>query len=534
MTTLGKWYKNPVYRGDAPDPSVIRVGERDFWATTTSTDWAPQFPLLHSTDLVHWTQVGAVFPERPKWAVGKFWAPEISYHNGTFYVYYVAQHQDGPLTIGVATANRAQGPYTDHEPLVGQAAGSIDPTPVTDESGRRYLIWKEDGNSRGLPTTIWVQPLSEDGLSLAGEARAILSNDTPWEGGVIEAPSVIKHGDYYYLFYSGNACCGLNCKYAVGVARARSIMGPWEKFAGNPIMKSNASWRCPGHGSAVSTADGRTYYLYHAYAKHDSIFVGRQTLLDEIRWDASGWPSINDGKGPSSIARTPLRRPSGLVKALLSREHASAWQWPQAHPPSVRFQNGLRRRAVVLGPPAKTAHVDTLACVVARSPHYGDYVAETSIDISKLSTGAEAGICAFGDRRNAVGLSFCDGTLRVWQRVRGKHTILAEAPYEGRGTVKLRMRARRGYNFSFEAQTAQGWTTLRGAPLRAAYLPPWDRGIRVALTTGGAANAQAEFGYLRIRKASAPVQLRLLPGRAPAFATGRIAGGLKKAGSIAQ
>ncbi len=104
--TLVNTYKNPVHRGDSPDPSVIRVGERDFWATTTSTDWAPQFPLLHSNDLVHWRQAGAVFPQPPSWAAGKFWAPEISYHNGTFFVYYVAQHRHGPLTIGVATATQ--------------------------------------------------------------------------------------------------------------------------------------------------------------------------------------------------------------------------------------------------------------------------------------------------------------------------------------------------------------------------------------------------------------------------------------------
>jgi GH43 family beta-xylosidase len=499
VISLAKTYNNPVYRGDAPDPSVIRVGERDFWATTTSTEWAPQFPLLHSTDLVHWRQVGAVFPEPPKWAAGKFWAPEISYFNGVFYVYYVAQHRDGPLTIGVATATRAEGPYTDHEPLVGQTSGSIDPTPVTGDDGRRYLVWKEDGNSRGLPTTIWIQRLSDDGLSLAGEARAILANDTPWEGHVVEAPSIIKRGEFFYLFYSGNSCCGLNCKYAVGVARARSVMGPWEKFAGNPILKSNAHWRCPGHGSAVDTADGRTFYLYHAYAKHDSIFVGRQTLLDEITWSSDGWPQINAGKGPSSQAPRPFSGRRTMVRGWLTSQSAGAWQWPHAYPARMRFSKGFRG-GVVLGPPAPGAPNDALACVLARSPHFGNYVAETAIDASKLAPGTEAGICAFGDRRNAVGASYVDGKIRVWQRARGTHKILAEVPQEARGVVRLRMRARRGYNFLFEVQTRRGWVPLRAAPLRAAYLPPWDRGVRVALSAGGSADSQAAFRYLRIRK----------------------------------
>src|ERR1044071_7865970 len=65
-------YKNPVIAGDYPDPSVIRVG-RDYWATSTSGEWAPEFPILHSSDLVNWEVVGAVFPKRPVWAERNFW-----------------------------------------------------------------------------------------------------------------------------------------------------------------------------------------------------------------------------------------------------------------------------------------------------------------------------------------------------------------------------------------------------------------------------------------------------------------------------
>src|SRR5437870_3302269 len=70
-----QFYQNPVIAGDYPDPSVIHVGT-DFWATATSSEWGPQFPLLHSTDLVNWELVGSVFTHRPSWAVGNFWAPE--------------------------------------------------------------------------------------------------------------------------------------------------------------------------------------------------------------------------------------------------------------------------------------------------------------------------------------------------------------------------------------------------------------------------------------------------------------------------
>src|SRR5262245_15400172 len=69
-------YSNPVLAGDFPDPSVIRVGN-EYWATATTSEWGPIFPLLRSRDLVHWELIGNVFQKRPAWAVANFWAPEI-------------------------------------------------------------------------------------------------------------------------------------------------------------------------------------------------------------------------------------------------------------------------------------------------------------------------------------------------------------------------------------------------------------------------------------------------------------------------
>src|SRR5687768_16432990 len=69
-------YTNPVVAGDYPDPSVIRVGN-EYWATATSSEWGPPFPILHSRDLVNWTTVGTAFTKRPAWSVGNYWAPEL-------------------------------------------------------------------------------------------------------------------------------------------------------------------------------------------------------------------------------------------------------------------------------------------------------------------------------------------------------------------------------------------------------------------------------------------------------------------------
>ena len=119
-------YENPVIPGDHPDPSLIRIGG-DYYATATTSEWAPLFPILHSRDLVNWTNIGAVFHKRPEWAVGNFWAPEIAKFGDTYFVYYVGRKKNGPLSIAVATASKPQGPYTDHGPFISQEAGSIDP-----------------------------------------------------------------------------------------------------------------------------------------------------------------------------------------------------------------------------------------------------------------------------------------------------------------------------------------------------------------------------------------------------------------------
>ena len=158
----------------------------------------------------------------------------------------MARASGGPLSVAVATADKPSGPYVDHGPLVAQAAGSIDPVPATDEHGVRYLVWKEDGNSRRLPTPIWAQRLNDEGTQLVGQPKELIRNDTPWEGGLVEGPFILRRGDWFYLFYSGNGCCGEGCKYALGVARSRALLGPWEKNPANPILSRQPDLEVPG------------------------------------------------------------------------------------------------------------------------------------------------------------------------------------------------------------------------------------------------------------------------------------------------
>ena len=483
-------YRNPVMAGDYPDPSVIKVGP-EYWATATSSEWGPQFPLLVSRDLVNWQLAGSVFSKRPEWSVGNYWAPEIAEFKKRYYVYYVARKKGGPLAVAVASADKPSGPYTDHGVLVAQAAGSIDAVPFEDEKGDPYLIWKEDGNSRKQPTIIWIQRLSADGTKLEGEPKEILRNDVPWEGAVVEGPFIVKRDGWFYLFYSGSGCCGAGCNYAMGVARSRSLHGPYEKYSRNPILAGNETWKCPGHGSIVTNGVGRYFLMYHAYAVKDSIFTGRQALLDEVTFGNDGWPSINDGKGPSTGAPSPFQSVQKQAEIDFSDHFNSTlppgWQWPVADEPQYRTHRGF----LVLRPSRKTN--DFVGAVLARSTTVGDYSARTIV--GDLTDGTFAGIAAFGDAANAMGLAVGrGGKLVLWLRQKGRHQVLAESSIPKHRDVQLRMTARNGHEFQFfvRGDDTQPWNPV-GKDIQGKYLPPWDRNVRVALTVGGAETAEAQF-----------------------------------------
>jgi beta-xylosidase len=493
-------YSNPVIPGDTPDPSVIRVG-RDYWATATSSEWGPFFPIYHSTDLVNWEQVGSVFPHRPAWATGNFWAPEISAHKGKYYVYYVGRRRGGPLSVAVASASRPAGPYTDHGVLVSQEAGSIDPVPVTDEQGERHLIWKEDGNSRRLPTVLWIQKLSEDGFQLVGERRELFHNDASWEGAVVEGPFVVRHDGWYYLFYSGNGCCGGQCNYALGVARARALLGPWEKAPGNPLLAGNNHWKCPGHGSIVQDDIGRRFLLYHAYSAESFVYTGREGLLDEVNFAAGEWPSIREGRGPSSEAPSPAgavqrRRGVAFFDDFREASPRPGWQWPQDNEPTYTFTRS--RQGQLLLRPAPLQATNRLGAVLARSATSANYRAATSIDLTSLERGGEAGLSAYGDAANCAGISAAQGAVTVWRNDQGRYKALAQVPLPAAARVHLRITARQGHSFRCEASLdGREWRPV-GDTLEGRSLPPWDRAMRVALTSGGAPGAEGRFNYLRI------------------------------------
>ncbi|MDR1860902.1 MAG: family 43 glycosylhydrolase [Bacteroidales bacterium] len=313
-------YKNPVLAKDTPDPSVIKAADGYFYVYSTESNGV-LMPIHRSKDLVNWEFVGACFSEstRPKWESGAgIWAADINYIKGKYVLYYAFSVWGGEWTcgIGVATADRPEGPFTHAGPYVGTAeAGmlfrsngigvqnSIDPCYIED-AGRSWLVW---GSHQG----IYCVELESDGLSLKAGAQAKLIAGQPNNEG-FEGAQIHKRGNYFYLFASWGSCCnGASSTYRTVVGRATNLHGPYLTQSGgsmsnnqyDTVIQGNNTFAGVGHSSRLIADDeGSEYVLYHGYRKSDG--AGRFLFLDKIVWE-NDWPTVVN-KTPSTQAKAPV------------------------------------------------------------------------------------------------------------------------------------------------------------------------------------------------------------------------------------
>ena len=308
-------YVNPVLDEDFPDPAVIRVPDGHYYAYATQTlrdgEWI-NIQVARSTDLVQWEQLGDALPEKPDWAqeTQDFWAPSLIFDGSTYYMYYsatpdVCHRPEAGHCLAVATSDSPAGPFVDMGMplLLGAGFEFIDPMAFDDPvTGKHLLYW----GSGFQP--IKVQELAEDRLSFALESEPV---DLVWPNPVkgafprlVEAAWVIRHDDFYYLFYSGDNCCGPKAEYGVMVARSQSAMGPFEtleqaKGVPDSLMLHKCDrWLAPGHNSIVTDKAGQVWMIYHAIdvdrprqRQEDEINSRRILLIDRIEWQ-DGWPFI--------------------------------------------------------------------------------------------------------------------------------------------------------------------------------------------------------------------------------------------------
>jgi arabinan endo-1,5-alpha-L-arabinosidase len=329
-------YTNPVFDIDFPDPTVVGAGDGYYYAYATQSivrGRTLNIQVARSKDLVKWEHLGDALPTKPAWAdkTQKFWAPHVSLHGDTFYLYYSADPNTlTGLCLAVATSKNPAGPFKDiGKPLkCGESFINIDPMAFDDPAtGKRLLYWGSGFQA------IRVQELAPDRTSFMPGSQAIElihpikdeSQDNYQR--LIEGAWVVKRGRYYYLFYSGDNCCGDKAHYAVMVARSKSATGPFETLAEaagrktSVILERNQRFIAPGHNSIITDTLGQDWIFYHAIDSKERLLQGsiggdrdvrRIMLMDRVSY-RNGWPQIETGTPSVTRQRAPrVRAPRRL------------------------------------------------------------------------------------------------------------------------------------------------------------------------------------------------------------------------------
>lgn len=254
---------------DFPDPFVALAGSTYYAYATNSVGGHVQ--LLQSSDLQAWTFAGTALADVPRWAVpGATWAPAVLQRPDGWRLYYtVREASSSRQCISVASAPGPAGPFVDGStgPLVCATAegGAIDPSPFVAPDGGLYLLWKGEGETAGGRATIQVQALAADGLSVTQPPTVLLRQDQSWEGGTIEAPSMIATPDGLVLLYSANRWD--SASYAVGAARCVGPLGPCHKVG--KVLSSYGPMVGPGGAEAFRDRSGQVRVAFHAWQGSD-------------------------------------------------------------------------------------------------------------------------------------------------------------------------------------------------------------------------------------------------------------------------
>jgi arabinan endo-1,5-alpha-L-arabinosidase len=299
------------------DPVIIRQADTYYIFSTGGRPGAGVIPFRYSKDLYNWTLGGYVFDRLPEWATKEIpgargaWAPDISFYNGKYHLYYsVSAFGKNNSAIGLAT-NKTLDPnspdykWVDEGIVVRSYAGkddwnAIDGNLVIQDKRNVWLCW---GSFWGGIMMRRIDPetgkLSTKDTTLYNLARRprLGAHQTPPVEGAIEAPFIIRHDGYWYLFASFDICCrGVNSTYNVVVGRSRNATGPYADKSGKPMLEGGGTlviaattpnWRGPGH-EAVLQEPGSDYLVFHAYQGE----TGRSYLqISTMLWE-NGWPKV--------------------------------------------------------------------------------------------------------------------------------------------------------------------------------------------------------------------------------------------------
>lgn len=320
--------QNPILTGFHADPSILRVGE-DYYIATSTFEWFPGVRIHHSRDLKHWEFVSSPLTRmsqldmRGNMNSGGVWAPALSYHDGTFYLIYTDVKQwHGAYKDAhnyLVTAESITGPWS--EPVYLNSSG-FDPSLFHDDDGRKWLvnmIWDFREGKHPFAGIV-LQEFDETAGELTGPVRTI------YEGTdlkLTEGPHLYKKDGWYYLIVAEG---GTRYEHAESVARSRSLEGPYETDPDYPLITSRGDdtlvLQKAGHGSFVETQNGEWYFVHLCGRPLNGSYctLGRETAIQKIVWTEDGWPRLAHGcNRPAEFVEAP-DLPESPVKELPVRD----------------------------------------------------------------------------------------------------------------------------------------------------------------------------------------------------------------------
>lgn len=395
-------YHNPVRSGFYPDPSVVRVGDTYYMVNSTFT-FFPCIPVSKSTDLVHWQTIGHAIV-RPEWAHleglegGRgWWAPDISYDNGRFYICATLRLNDvGAVRRRqmVVSSTRPEGPYS--EPVFIDEDG-IDPSIFHDDDGRHYMLL-----NRGAR----MFELNADCTRMVSAPKLLHYGN---HGRAPEGAHLMKHDGWYYLFQAEG---GTGMGHRETVSRSKSLGGPYVPSPYNPVIRQwderSPLQRC-GHAKPVSGPDGRWFFVYLCGRALDGkwTMLGRETALDSFTWTPDGWPLMNQGQGPSIQAVAPYPRLS------VAQEMQSVSDWMTPRPPHANQIVWQEDGVTVQGDACPMTDTACRSVLLRRQTSF-DFSFRATVTVPEMG---EAGITCYYDERAFLTLGVREGQVVLHQQM---------------------------------------------------------------------------------------------------------------------
>nr|WP_315220565.1 glycoside hydrolase family 43 protein [uncultured Duganella sp.] len=341
--------QNPILPGFNPDPSIVRVGD-DYYIATSTFEWFPGVQIHHSRDLVNWRLLC-----RPLTRASQLnmlgapdscgvWAPCLTYADGLFWLIYTDVKRYGRTSTGGAagsaslrdfhnylvTSPAIDGPWSD--PVHLNSSG-FDPSLFHDDDGRKYLLnqlWDHRPGGNRFAGIV-AQEYS------VAEGRLIGRRENIFKGtahGLTEAPHLYKRDGYYYLLTAEG---GTGWNHGVTMARARDLHGPYELHPDQTILSSrhrpDAQLQRSGHADLVETPDGQTYMVYlcgRPLRNRGTCTLGRETAIQPVVWGADGWLRTVDGQGTAQLEAAAPGLPLHPWPVEPAREEFDAGQLPLA------------------------------------------------------------------------------------------------------------------------------------------------------------------------------------------------------------